>query len=259
MLDGPKGNQDLESVSSCAEMFDQFSKSVKNCSIHEFSKNRGLRQSVLEGVNLAFREVDYLIVLEDDCMIGPSTMEFFGWAFEALNQIDQVGVISGHYVGPAQSGRAFLSQRFSSWGWATTSKVWSDFLNHPYSKMSAGQLVEEIPELIRGSVFPQQLEYRLIMAKLHSLDSWALPFDSFLRASGLKALKPKANQIRNIGFGNEATHTQIGKSLSRRPAHFALANIEVESAKESLKTERSESWRRLAFLARDWIRQKFSK
>ena len=252
-LDGPRDNKDVQAVTECKEVFDELAEKIHQATKLFSYTNQGLRTKVIESVTEAFKTVDRLLVLEDDCLVGDSSLGFFTWGFEQMNSRDHVGAISGTYLGPRKPNEAFLSKRFSSWGWATNKQTWHRFLESSYSQLQLLELRSEIARLTAKDPFPYRYEYRRILKNLSKLDSWAIPFDMFLRSENLLAIKPTVNQIQNIGFGDGATHTGRGSSLSIETGHFDLAKLQLAGRDESVRLERAESWSKFGKLAKELI------
>ena len=252
-LDGPRYVSDAQAVSVCKKVFDNFAQVFRNSSKLFSETNQGLRTKVIESVTEAFKTVDRLLVLEDDCLIGESSIDFFNWGFEHLGSRDDIGAISGTYLGPSESNKAFLAKRFSSWGWATNKQTWQRFLESSYSQLPLQELHSEIASLTAKDPFPYRYEYRRISKNLSRLDSWAIPFDIFLRSEDLLAIKPTVNQIRNIGFGGNATHTVKGSSLSIETGHLNSFKLQLAYRDESVKIERTEAWSKFGKLAKELI------
>ena len=249
-LDGPRDSLDVESAKKSREVFSGFEGSFGQ--VHKFyeDSNIGLRNKVIQGVTRALNEVDNLLVLEDDCLVGPSTFGYFQYGFDWLEK-QKLGVVSGSYLGNEKSDGAFVANRFSSWGWGTNKETWKKFLSHPFSQIPLVDLNSEIRRLTRNDPLPYRYEYKQITKNLEKLNSWAIPFDMFLRDQQIKTLKPTVNQIQNIGFGYEATHTSRGNSLSIPAEYINIGSMTLAEEKTSSKIEKREAWSKFSKLARE--------
>ena len=249
-LDGPRDNLDLELVNQSREVFSGFENSFGQ--VHKFyeDSNIGLRNKVIQGVTQAFNEVDNLLVLEDDCLVGPSTFDYFQYGFDWLEK-QKTGVVSGNYLGNKKSNGAFVANRFSSWGWGTNKETWNKFLAHSFSQTPLVDLKSEIRRLSRNDPLPYRYEYRRIAKNLEKLNSWAIPFDMFLRDQQIKTLKPTTNQIQNIGFGLQATHTTRGSALSIPAGYLDISSVTPADEQTSFSVERREAWTKFSKLARE--------
>ena len=115
------------------------------------------------------------------------------------------------------------------------------------------ELHSEIASLTAKDTFPYRYEYRKIFKILNKLDSWATPFAMFLRLENLLAIKPTVNQIQNIGFGDNATHTGRGSSLSIQAGYLEVSKLELAGCDESVKIERAEAWSKFGKLAKELL------
>ena len=252
-LDAPRDNRDVQAVTHCRKVFDEFAEEIDQATKLYSDTNQGLRTKVIESVIQAFETVDRLLVLEDDCLIGESSIDFFNWGFEQMDSRDYLGVISGTYLGPSKLSKAFLAKRFSSWGWATSKQTWQRFIYSRYSQVPLVELKSEIARLTSKDPFPYRYEYRRILKNLIKLESWAIPFDMFLRSEDLLAIKPTVNQIQNIGFGDHATHTGRGSSLSIETGHLDVSKLQLAGSDELVKIERAEAWSKFGKLAKELL------
>jgi hypothetical protein len=254
-LDGPRDGADKIQVRACKNLFDEFAKWTNSSAKFYSQRNQGLRKNVLSSITRAFesKEIDNLLVLEDDCVFGESSLSFFEWGFKAMSQQNDIGVVSGSYFGQHQEALAFTASRFSSWGWGTNRSVWQKFIDNDLSKVNISSLGEDIRSLTRNTPLPYQYEYGRIIQNLNKLDSWAIPFDMFLRSENLLALKPTVNQIQNIGFGDKATHTGRGSSLSIEAGPLDVSKLQLADPDESVRIERAEAWSKFGKLAKELI------
>ena len=252
-LDGPRGHNETRKVDDCRKVFDSFADECGQATKLYSDAHQGLRANVIKSVSLALRTVDKLLVLEDDCLIGSSSLDFFSWGFGQMDSRNDIGVISGTYLGPKKSNQAFFAKRFSSWGWATNRQTWHRFLQSKYSQTPLVELKSELSTLTSNDPCTYRYEYSQILRSLQGLDSWAIPFDLFLRSENMFALKSAVNQITNIGFGNEATNTLRGASLSIDTGFLDISKLQLASLEESVKIERVEAWTKFQKLAKDFL------
>jgi hypothetical protein len=233
--------------------FDLFAEEVPRASKLYSPQNQGLRNNVMNSVTEAFGTVQKLLVLEDDCAIGKTTMEYFNWGFHQLAVRNDIGAISGNYLGPKKTNQAFVAKRFASWGWATNKRTWQGFLESEYSQWPLAKLRGDRARITKNDPLPNKYEYRKMSKRLEVLDSWAIPFSLFLRSEQLLTIKPTLNQIHNIGFGVGATHTVRGSSLSIETASIDHSSLNLLSPARSRAIERREAWTKLSRLAKEYV------
>lgn len=254
-LDGHRNLEEKIRVDSCKYIFNEFAQQTTSSFKYFSRRNRGLRDNVVSSISRAFedKDIDYLIVVEDDCVFGPSTLNFFKWGFHKMSQLDEIGVVSGSYFGTHKSRVGYTAHRFSSWGWGTNRSVWQSFLKDTYSEARISSMGSDIRSLTRRTPLPYQYEYARIIQNLNKLDSWAIPFDMFLRSNGLLTIKPTVNQIQNIGFGEDSTHTGRGSSLSIAAEYLDVSKIHLASRHDSARIEGFEAWSKLGRLTKELL------
>ena len=252
-LDGPRDIKDVQAVTECKKVFDEFASEINQATKLYSDTNQGLRTKVIESVTESFKTSDRLLVLEDDCLVGDNSLGFFNWGFGQMDSRDDIGGISGTYLGSSKSNKSFLAKRFSSWGWATNRQTWLRFLESSYSQVTYPELKAEISRLTSKDPFPYRYEYRRISKNLDKVDSWAVPFDMFLRSENLMVIKPTINQIQNIGFGDNATHTGRGTSLSIETGQLDVSKLRLAGPDECVKIERAEAWSKFGKLAKELL------
>ncbi len=127
--DGPKSNEDDKKLCiKTRKIIDQID---WPCDLHTNFKNEnsGCRLGVSNGINWFFENVDYGIILEDDCLPCES---FFGYCEKLLDKYrdeKRIMMISGsNPVTEIDSNfDYFFSRFFHIWGWATWKRAWDKF------------------------------------------------------------------------------------------------------------------------------------
>lgn len=171
-------------------------------------RNMGCRRRVSSGLDWVFGEVDRAIVLEDDCLPSP---DFFPFCAELLDRyaddhrimsISGTNCIANRYT-PSTS--YFLSRYPSIWGWATWRRAWKgydvDLTDWP-ERRGSGWLRDALDDRVLELRFAEQFD-----ALHNGFDTWdgQLTYHA-LRMKALTAI-PALSLVRNIGFGDGATHS----------------------------------------------------
>lgn len=253
-LDGPRKGDESEkkAVDECLGVFREFELSFGEVTWLVSDLNQGLRSKVLSSVDHAFQEVDELVVLEDDCILGNNSLSFFLDALKVFKKNQSIGAVSGTYLGPTLPSmvtNVFEAQRFNSWGWATWKDVWEDFRASHFSIQPAKSLSKEMLTLTREYPLPYRVEYSRMSRNIANLDTWAIPFGLYLKSQNIKTLKPTKNMVTNSGFGLNATHTRTGSLLSRRAKNYDFDLLALPKVRVSRFIERLEAWNKALLLA----------
>jgi len=129
-------------------------------------------------------------------------------ALNRYSDCPQVMQIAGHrypFVRENDDDKAFFMPVINSWGWATWKRAWSLF----DAQAVGWECLEQDSTLRRrfdlDGVYPYS---GMLFGQMSGrLDSWAIRWWwSFFRHDGL-CLYPAQSLVRNIGFGEDATHT----------------------------------------------------
>ena len=173
--------------------------------------NMGPWRRIASGITSAFREVEELIVLEDDCLPDASFFRFCDELLERYRDDERIMHIAGNHF-QAQDPRATpYSYSFAwhniAWGYATWRRAWHHFdLGIP----SWGELRDtDFLDQVVGD--PLAVEsYRKIFDQLYANPGefdgydWAWSFACWSQG-GLSVL-PDRTLIKNVGFGPDSTH-----------------------------------------------------
>lgn len=252
-LDGSRGPNDKGDVKRCQALFDRFSERQEHVTKLYATSHHGLRDHVVRSVTKALQTNHRIVVLEDDCILGPTSLDFFKWGLDRMEEHISVGAVSGTYFGPGIPDLAFEAARFNSWGWATNNRTWARFVDSSFLQTPLTKLGPDMTRLAKRSPLPYKYEYLRIKRRLRELNSWAIPFDLFLREHGLTTIKPTMNQVKNIGFASDATHTFRGHSLSLSTSDLAVERISLSEASQAKRIEGLEAWTKFSRLSRELL------
>ncbi|WP_026663146.1 FkbM family methyltransferase [Butyrivibrio proteoclasticus] len=183
------------------------------------SYNRGLADSVIAGVNMAFKEYDAVIVLEDDCVPHRLFMQYMMGALEKYCSKEKVYSIGafpqGEHV-PSNGTDAYFMGRICSWGWATWRDKWNCF-KRDYRLLGR---IKKNPDLIEWlNIWGQDLEPTIIGDVLGKNDTWAAFWAlSVIEKKGLCLIPYKAF-VDNIGFDGTGVHCEGKKPFFDGPCN----------------------------------------
>lgn len=203
--DGPKRNSSLEKINQVKDII----KSMDWCEteIIENEKNKGLANSIVDGVNHVLQKHERIIVLEDDCVPSEDFVDFMNACFNKYEKNDQVMSVTG-YAPPINVPvdypyDIYFSYRSSSWGWGTWKRAWKHYNRNP-------EILQEIDSSrdLRTKVDRAGKDlYPMLKAQFKGkLDSWSIFWSlNIIKEDGL-CINPVESRIINIGNDGTGVH-----------------------------------------------------
>jgi len=211
-------------------------KSLKNISsfnkviIQESSTNKGLANSIIEGVTKVVAEYGKIIVLEDDLIVSNSFLDYTNRALEYYEKNKLIWSISGYT--PAldclnnYNKDIYLSLRASSWGWATWKDRWDtiDWEIKDWDIFKTNKEAIKKFNLGGNDMFPM-LEVQM----LGKIDSWAIRWCYNQYKYKKYTIYPTKSLLSNGGFDSKGTHNNNG--AKRWKTIISNSKINLESIK----------------------------
>jgi hypothetical protein len=168
-----------------------------------------------------FENEEQGIILEDDCLPSQS---FFWYCEELLDRYkddSRVMHIGGNnFLDGWQKDKDYsyyFSRSGHIWGWATWRRAWQtfDYDLKGYEALKAKKFFDNF------FMSPLEKYYRLkkfdkTVARRGSVDWWDYQWDYARYVHNGLAIVPNRNMVKNIGIGNDATHTLNTNSKNTR-------------------------------------------
>lgn len=221
--DGPKN----EMITQKVDEVRQYIKTItgfKTIEIFESPINKGLANSIIDGVTQIIKRYGRVIVLEDDLITSPNFLDFMNHSLDFYLCNDKIFSISGYTMDlPSLKFNKkdyYLSYRASSWGWATWENRWQvvDWEMCGYKSFEFN-IIQQIKFMRGGSDMP----YMLWKQMNGKIDSWAIRWCYNQFKNDQLTIYPTVSKIYNIGFGNNSTHTKTGSHFN--PKKFIQPKI----------------------------------
>ena len=174
-------------------------------------QNKGLANSIIDGVSEVVNRYGSVIVLEDDLLTSPFFLKYMNEALVYYQSYPSVFCVSANRPPTSKMSipddyeyDVFVSLMAFSTGWATWAERWKqidwsieyfDELNkHPY----------QIEAFNRGG--DVMMPY-LTLQHQHKIDSWAIRFNYSMFANHGVAILPCIPYVDNIGFDGSGVHS----------------------------------------------------
>ena len=211
--DGPKADASEEMRQKITDVRQVVRKRQWCREVHviEAEKNKGLANSIIDGVTEVINRHGKVFVLEDDLVSSPYMLKFVNQALDYYQ--DYAGVFSISVNRPPLSKMqipkdysydVFASLRSYSTGWGT----WKDRWNKVDWSMDDFDRCKQNPDMLRalcrlGDDFPPMMQ----MQEDGKIDSWAVRFAFSHFKHHAVAILPCKSYVTNIGFDGTGTHS----------------------------------------------------
>lgn len=229
--DGAKNAAAESQVNAVREYLRKISKTTVfgSITIFEEEKNKGLANSIIDGVTKIIEKYGSAIVLEDDLCIADNFIEYMQSCLDYYESDDEVGAISGFsYSLKCKKGdedKVYKSRTGNSWGWATWKNRWTqvDWQVTDYSIFK-----EDVKSRKRFDFQQEGISNMLDRQMEGKIDSWAVRWDYFFFRKGLWTIYPYFSKVVNNGFDGSGIHCDNSQSTEFRELEsksFALLNL----------------------------------
>ncbi len=151
------------------------------------------------------------IVLEDDCLPSNSFFKFCDSLLDKYRDDARVRHITGcNFQNGVKRGTDsyYFSNRTHVWGWASWRRVWNEY-DKNLEKYSTEQIDETLSNIYNDPMVVEVWKNIFEEIKAGTMNSWAYPLDFANFFNNGLVIIPNKNLIKNIGYGPDATHTQI--------------------------------------------------
>jgi hypothetical protein len=207
--DGSKNNKDAQGVKEVREFLKKFQikNNFQNVKIVESISNKGLAQSIIEGVSITIKEYQKIIVVEDDVVTSKYFLMYMNDALFNFKNNKEIGSVAS-YVPNIQIPKhyrhdVFVSMRPSSWSWASWVDRWetTDFELKEYP-------IQKYNFFLRKKLnsWGNDVAGRLDRYMAGHNDSWAVRFTVSRIKQIQYAVHPNQSLVRNIGMDNSGTN-----------------------------------------------------
>jgi hypothetical protein len=198
--DAAKGDRDKKSVDEVRNYI-RLINGFKSITIYESQFNKGLADSIVDGVTKIVDEYGKVIVLEDDILTSNGFLKYMNNALNYYSDKEEVMQISS-FMFPIESNDlpdTFFYQANTCWGWATWKRAWDNYNNETdylFRELKLRDISWEKFNSLQGKEFQRQLEKN----RRGSLKTWAVKWHSVIKLYNGKVLHPKISYVANIGF-----------------------------------------------------------
>ncbi|WP_210791275.1 hypothetical protein [Flavobacterium erciyesense] len=208
--DGPRlqNTNDIQKISQCREIVDDVDwecEVFKNYS----DENLGCGLRVYSGLSWAFKYVDRLAIIEDDCVPSLGFFEFTSDLLEKYKVDDRVGMVCGMNNLEFYDSTPydyFFTTSGSIWGWATWKRVW-DNMEYNLDYVQDGDAERLINNLYGQKYYKEGKDKLKSISQGVRLSSWSYQHGMNLFLNSQLNIVPKYNLITNIGMSENGANS----------------------------------------------------
>ena len=209
--DAARNQSETEPVKRVREIISVIT-GFKSVAIVEADKNKGLANSIIDGVTSVVNKYGKTIVLEDDLITSPNFLSYMNQSLDFYQDNKQIISISGCTyrvtIPDDYLYDVYFTHRMSSYGWATWKDRWNtvDWEMKDYKRFRYN-LKENFRFMRGGDDLPRMLSAYM----KGKINSWAIRFCYHQYKTNTYSVYPIESKVDNIGYNQKATHTQKKK------------------------------------------------
>ena len=209
----------------------------KEVIVIEADKNKGLANSIIEGVTSTLEKYDKVIVLEDDIITGRGFLNYMNEALIMYENDSKVASVHAHNFPIKTKGlhTTFFLRGADCWGWGTWKSRWSS------SSLNSISLYEGLIRKKLSFEFDLEGAYpytAMLKDEIEgTINSWAIRWHAFNFLEDKLTLHPAKSLIRNIGLDGSGTHCRKGRGEGFRNFvdYCDVEKIDVVESKEAVR------------------------
>jgi hypothetical protein len=208
--DGPGSNATEDDLRKIREVREVIRKEKWCGEVHitESPVNKGLADSIIQGVTEIVNRFGKVIVLEDDLLTSVHFLEYLNSGLNFYEFQPDVFQIVG-YTAPVKikfKNESFFLPLTSTLGWGTWARAWEYFEKSPadFIRLKIEKKLRKEFDLDNSYPYSDML----ISQMESNVDSWGIRWWwAVFKQKGI-SLFPDRSLISHIGFDNDATHTK---------------------------------------------------
>jgi hypothetical protein len=225
--DGPKDDapaETLERIKKTRALIKKKSWCLETV-IFETGTNKGLANSIIDGVTQVVNKHGKIIVLEDDLVTHPFFLTYMNEYLDMFEHDEKVISLHGFmYPVKREIKSPFFLKGADCWGWATWKRGWDLFERD--GKLLLDNILQR--KLTKEFNFNNSYNFAsLLKAQIEGeVDSWAIRWYASAFLSDKLTLYPPVSLIQNIGRDGSGTHKDNDNMVSNT---FNFKSFEIRA------------------------------
>lgn len=209
-IDGPKfgDSSAVESQKHIVNVLDNFRKDFNGNFYSSVRRsNVGCAASVLSSIDWFFRQVDYGVILEDDCMPSEDFFKFASYMKLEIDRNEKIWIACGTQFAPSEvTGKSSVVSSYAlTWGWMTSNIKWKEIRESLFNNFDKSNKKSNILNVVENQYWKAGAN----RAYKGITDVWDTVLLYRMRIENKFAILPNQNLVSNIGMDDFATHTKV--------------------------------------------------
>lgn len=177
------------------------------------NENQGCKMGVKNAIDWFFKNEEAGIIIEDDCLPSVSFIPYCAMLLEKYRLADDIFAIDGsNYSDITSHTDSYAFSKYTMiWGWATWRNRWEkmDLKMKNIDLFYSGKFREKFKGINERIYWKNNLNAALE----NNIDTWDFQWMYSIWKNDGKIIAPKVNMIKNIGFGEDATHSKTSNHI----------------------------------------------
>jgi hypothetical protein len=227
--DGPRRNK-VGETEKCVQVREIIMHGIDwNCEIRTLlrDENLGCGKAVSQAISWFFEQEEEGIILEDDVLPHPEFFEYCDILLERYRDNVNVKFISGRNAlnGEAANLDSYYFSAFNYvWGWAAWRRTW-DIYDFSLKAKTANEFNKVLDNYFDSMNIKRYWRNIFDIMKVDPFDTWDYQLTFSLWFDNAISILPNTNLIKNIGFGENATHTVNKQDLRKHLEYKSIFPI----------------------------------
>lgn len=216
--DGPKNEKDKILTDETKKIIEQIDWKCEKITLYQ-EKNLGCGLGVSTAISWFFQQVEYGIILEDDCIPEYSFFPFCELLLEKYKYNDDIMMIGGSSWFSEDANLNYPYDYFFAnirpvWGWASWRRAWNKYVFKISEEMLDNALNKRVWKDMSNKKLLNFRQELLKSTYLKQTDTWDIQWDYCVSINKGKTIIPIKNQISNIGiqgtnYSKKSTLTEL--------------------------------------------------
>jgi hypothetical protein len=202
--DGSKNKESEKKIKTVRKIIKNV-KGFKKVIVNESKLNKGLSQSIIEGVTKIINKHGRVIVLEDDLIVSKAFLTYMNYQLDNYIKCNKIFSISGYRPPINTQNKKLIIRRMSSWGWATWKNRWN---KGAWSKKDTSIALLNPITFFKLLVTGPDLLPTYILFFFKKINVWAVRWQISQLKYNSFTIYPSVSYLSNIGHDLTGSHSK---------------------------------------------------